>query len=79
MINHPPHYLGKVECIDAMESMGTPEEFRYHCRMNAIKYLWRSTKKGTEDEDYRKAVWYIERAIRSYNDQLLVGAIGEDR
>jgi hypothetical protein len=69
-VNHPAHYTsGNVECVDAMESMGTPEEFRYHCRMDAIKYLWRCTLKGNERQDYEKCVWYLKRAIESYDKQ----------
>ena len=30
---------------------------------NAIKYIWRSSDKGKEVEDLRKARWYIDREI----------------
>ncbi len=59
MVNHPPHYKNHasgVECIDITEHMT-------FCLGNAIKYLWRSSEKGKEIEDLKKAVWYINREI----------------
>ena len=61
-VNHPRHYTaGDVECIDAIESALSPEEFRGYCKGNAIKYVWREALKGG-DEDLRKAIWYLTRA-----------------
>lgn len=62
-VNHPSHYQGKVECIDALEAategLAGIEAF---CTANAIKYLWRwKRKNGTED--LRKALWYLEHLI----------------
>jgi hypothetical protein len=37
MVNHPPHYQGKVECIDAIEAALGPDGFAAYCRGNAIK------------------------------------------
>lgn len=62
-VNHPPHYTsGKVECIDAIESALTPEEFRGYCKGNALKYLFRERLKGG-DEDLAKARFYINRIL----------------
>lgn len=59
--NSPSHYTsGKVECIDAIESALTPEEFRGYCKGNALKYVWRERHKGGT-EDLRKAGWYLDR------------------
>lgn len=63
-VNRPAHYTtGKVECIDALEAALGPDGFRGFCRGNALKYLWRSGKKGNVTEDLRKAIWYINREI----------------
>ena len=66
-VNHPPHYAGKIECIDAIEAavadLSGPEAVSTG---NAIKYLWRwKTKNGIED--LRKAKWYIDRLIKNAN------------
>ena len=40
-VNHPTHYcLGNIECIEAIESMLTRDEFRGFLWGNAFKYLW---------------------------------------
>lgn len=63
-VNHPTHYTsGPVECIDAMESALTPEEFRGYCKGNAMKYLWRCNLKGGE-QDLEKAKFYLNRLTR---------------
>lgn len=59
----PPHYnQGDIECIDAIQAAMTPEEFRGHCKSNAMKYIWRERQKGG-DESIRKAIWYLERLL----------------
>lgn len=60
-VNHPAHYTsGGIEVIDAIEAWGLG--FHLGC---ALKYLVRAGKKNPEkeDEDLRKAVWYINRYI----------------
>jgi hypothetical protein len=60
-VNSPNHYRqGEVECIDAIQSALTPEEFRGYCKGNALKYVWRERHKGGE-ESIRKAQWYLDR------------------
>lgn len=62
-VNHPPHYKqGGIECIDAIESALTPQEFRGYCKGNALKYIWREKHKG-QDESLEKAIWYLNRAL----------------
>lgn len=62
-VNSPPHYLsGDIECIDAMRSALTPEEFRGGCKMQALQYIWREAGKGG-NEDLAKATWYLLMAI----------------
>jgi hypothetical protein len=58
-VNHPKHYISHpsgVECIEVTE------HFNFN-KGNAIKYIWRSSDKGKEVEDLRKARWYIDREI----------------
>jgi hypothetical protein len=66
-VNKPPHYQnGDVECIQAIESALSPEEFRGYCKGNVIKYTWREQYKG-EDQDLQKAVWYLNRYLEKEN------------
>jgi hypothetical protein len=56
----PEHYRkGKVECIDAIASALTAEEFRGYVKGNMIKYVWREKYKGG-DEDLKKIEKYIQ-------------------
>lgn len=57
-VDHPDHYnvVPGIECIDVVEHMNFN-------RGNATKYIWRAGHKGSEVEDLRKAVWYLEREI----------------
>lgn len=58
-VNHPSHYTehpSGVECIDIAE------HFNFNLG-NALKYIWRSGKKGNPLEDLEKAAWYIRREI----------------
>lgn len=61
LVNSPPHYRqGEVECIDAIRSALTPEEFRGYCKGNALKYIWRERYKGGA-ESLLKAAWYLAK------------------
>ena len=58
-IDHPSYYNKlNTECIDVVEHFD-------FCIGSAIKYLWRAGLKDSEADldDYRKAVWYIQRTI----------------
>ena len=62
-VNNPAHYnSGKLECIEAMEAMLSPEEFIGYLRGNSFKYRWRFRYKNGI-EDLRKANWYEQRLI----------------
>lgn len=50
---------GAIECIDALRSCLSEEEFRGFCKGNIIKYLWRSEYKGGK-EDLEKARDYLD-------------------
>lgn len=63
LVNHPPHYKqGEIECIDAIRSALTPEEFRGFCKGSVIQYIWRERHKGG-DESLRKGVWYVNKLV----------------
>lgn len=66
-VDHPPHYTkhpSGVECIDIAELLS----FNLG---NALKYVWRAKHKGREEEDLKKALWYVRR------EQRLTGISGE--
>ena len=64
-VNSPAHYAdqGAIECIDAMESMLSREEFIGYLRGNSFKYRWRCRGKGNAVKDLRKAQWYENRLM----------------
>ena len=59
-VTAPTHYTsGAIECIDAIRSALTEEEFRGYCKGNVLKYTWRERMKGG-NEDLKKAKQYLE-------------------
>jgi hypothetical protein len=66
-VNKPAHYNnGKVECIEAIDASMTEVEFRGYLKGNVLKYVWRYLYKGKPLEDLKKARWYLDRLIESY-------------
>lgn len=64
-VNHPSHYTdGAIECIEAIESQLTAEEYRGYLKGNIAKYVWREKLKGST-ESLKKARWYLDRLIQS--------------
>jgi hypothetical protein len=64
-VNHPSHYTdspAKCKCGEPIECIQITEHMNF-CIGNAVKYIWRSGKKGSQIEDLKKAVWYIQREI----------------
>lgn len=63
MVNHPSHYADScsMECFDVMKIAFGIDNVIAHCKITAFKYLWRHKHKGNE-EDVRKALWYINKA-----------------
>jgi hypothetical protein len=58
-VNHPAHYnVGKIEVIDAIEDW----QLGFHLG-NAVKYIARAQHKENEEEDIKKAIWYLNRFI----------------
>ncbi len=72
-VNHPSYYAdGKIEVIDYIE-----DKKLGFCLGNAIKYISRAGKKGSEGksahdkeiEDLQKAIWYIERRVKELKSE----------
>lgn len=63
MVNHPPHYEGKFECIDVMEDCYGEEAVKAFCLGNAFKYIYRCNKKFNKLEDVEKAIWYLNKYV----------------
>lgn len=60
MSDNPSRYShGDIECIDAIKSALTKEEFVGFCKGNIVKYLWRERYKG-KIVDVEKAASYLE-------------------
>ena len=61
MVNHPSHYNQfSREVIDTMQGMSTPEEFKGHLKLTAVKYISRyQGKDGVKDLE--KAIWYVTK------------------
>ena len=58
MVNHPSHYNQGIEAIDYIES----HKMNFNIG-NVIKYVTRAKHKGTELEDLKKSLWYLQREI----------------
>ncbi len=74
-IEHPLHYNWfDIECLDVVEHFN----FNIGC---VIKYAWRGPspkrKKWEAIEDYRKAIFYLEREVeRLKSEDSANGALG---
>lgn len=65
-VNHPAHYTqGSVECIDAIESALSHDQFVGFLRGQILKYTWRMGLKGDSTEDAKKVQWYNNRLIKT--------------
>lgn len=69
-INQPPHYnTGDIECIQAIQSSMTTRQFQGYLKGNVMKYIWRYEYKSKVVEDLKKANWYLERLINTYEEK----------
>ena len=65
-VTNPAHYadsFGGIQCIDAIETSMSTEEFKGFLKGNVQKYVWRYSQKNGA-EDLKKAKWYLERLIK---------------
>ena len=60
-VNTPEHYIGEIECIDAMVQCFGIEQVQIYSKLAAFKYLWRSEYKHKDGgkQDLAKAGWYL--------------------
>lgn len=64
MVDHPSHYRGSIEAIDAIAAATAElEGVEAFDTGNALKYLWRWKRKNGV-EDLNKAIWYIQHLIK---------------
>ena len=67
----PDHYkTGGIETIEYMKAKSTPEEFKGHLRLTALKYLSRYGQKDNELQELLKCHWYILRLISVHYENL---------
>jgi hypothetical protein len=59
----PEHYKGDIECIDAIKSSMTKEQYLGYLKGNIQKYIWRYDKKNGI-EDLKKAQVYLGWLIK---------------
>jgi hypothetical protein len=64
-VNHPRHYTSHPSGVEVIQIT----EHENFCRGNAIKYILRASKKGSEIEDLQKAAWYINREIERLKNE----------
>jgi hypothetical protein len=65
MVNNPSHYQSmdgnlNIDCITAMQAAFGKYETAVFCKLNAMKYLWRASSKGG-NQDIEKAQWYLAK------------------
>lgn len=65
MVNHPKHYqdASGIECIEITEPLG-------YSLGNAVKYVYRYNDKGDPVENLKKAMWFLNRVIDSFDGDI---------
>ena len=64
-VNNPAHYADKnIEVINYIDDT-VPDSYSFYFG-NALKYLSRHMKKGSEVQDLEKCKWYIDRMIKDW-------------
>ena len=79
-VNHPSHYNGQfnmkpAECINITQWLT-------FCLGNAVKYIWRCGDKNKADhgyEDFKKALWYLNRHVGLPDMAHYTGSEGDAR
>lgn len=62
-VNHPVYYTqGHIECIDAIESALTSNEYIGYMTGNILEHIWRHRLKD-KVQDLQKAMWYLDRLM----------------
>jgi len=68
MVNKPPHYQGKIECIDLIKDRVGASNFPAYLEGNIWKYLFRHKDKESNIECLQKAQWYLNALIKHYEE-----------
>ena len=68
MVNKPPHYQGKIECIDLIKDRVGASNFPAYLEGNILKYLYRHKDKDANIQDLQKAKWYMDALIKHYEE-----------
>lgn len=70
-INHPERYGGDTpyECIKVLDAWLCNDEYKGFLRGNCLKYLCRLGKKDEEVKELKKAKWYLEKLIETYEKE----------
>jgi Protein of unknwon function (DUF3310) len=64
-VNSPSHYtVGGIDTIDFIEA----KRLNYN-RGNAVKYISRAEHKDSNIQDLEKAVWYLQREIKTLREK----------
>lgn len=67
IVNSPPnHNQRAIECMNAIKSALTPEEFAGYCKGKSIKYIWDHLYKGEPEQQIKKAQWYLNKMGESH-------------
>lgn len=74
MVNHPSHYQSmdgtlSIDCITAMQAAFGKYETAVFCKLNAFKYVFRSSSKGG-NTDIQKAQWYLNKFLELGGEDL---------
>lgn len=71
-VNSPSHYTtGQWEVIDILEDLAKryPDPVDAYLVSTAAKYLFRSPFKGAQEQDIRKAIWYLTRLADNMSER----------
>lgn len=74
-VNHPAHYGGEnnlYECIKVLKAWLSPEEYKGFLKGNVIKYLCRQGKKDESKQELKKAEWYLEKLIETFEEKVSI-------
>ena len=59
MVNKPPHYSNKIECLDIIEQQ--VDDFQSYLEGNIIKYIYRYKEKGSNIQCLEKLEFYVKK------------------
>lgn len=67
-IDFPEWYTrGGIETIDFIRSKLTKDQFIGYCKGTILAYVSRAGFKGNEEDDYRKAMSYLQWVVQELN------------